>query len=52
MKVVDILGQVLLKSEPNQTKAMINGTALAPGIYFVQVLINGKLTTLKMNVVR
>ncbi|MGP8217222.1 MAG: T9SS type A sorting domain-containing protein [Bacteroidia bacterium] len=52
LKVIDILGQVMYQSEPQQSKTVIKGAQLAPGIYFVQVLVNDKLTTMKMNVIK
>jgi len=52
LKVIDILGQVMLQSEPQQSKAVIKGELLAPGVYFVQVIVNGKPVTLKMNVIK
>ncbi len=52
LKVVDILGQVVFQSEPKQTKAEIKCNVLAPGVYLVQIQVNGNLINKRLNVVR
>ena len=48
LEVYDTNGRLLLKLQPNQTKAIISGDALVNGVYILKITQSGKITTRKI----
>lgn len=51
-KIMDVLGQVVSQAQPGKSKVIINSGALNQGVYFIQAIINGKVVTTRMSVIR
>lgn len=52
MKIVNLNGEVVLESEPNQAKEQINTNTLSSGVYFVKLRVNGNVITKKLVVTK
>ena len=48
LEVYDANGRLLVKLQPNQTKAIIPGEALVNGVYILKITQSGKITTRKI----
>lgn len=52
MRIVNLNGEVVLESEPNQAKEQINTNTLSSGVYFVKLRVNGNVITKKLVVTK
>jgi hypothetical protein len=52
VEVYDVLGQLAYTGEPNASNIEINTTELNQGVYFVKILVDGKLITKKIKVIK
>lgn len=52
LRIVDLLGKVMIQSEPKSIKVNVDTHNLNQGIYFVQIVVNDKLITKRLEIVR
>jgi hypothetical protein len=52
VEIYDVLGQIAFKGEFNNSKVEINTATLNQGVYFIKVLVDDKLITKKMKVIK
>ena len=50
--ILDITGKVVLESNPESSKEVINTTSLSNGTYFVKITVNNNVVTKKMEIVK
>lgn len=52
VEIYDVLGQIAYTGEPKNSKVEISTSELQQGVYFVKILVDDKLITKKMKVIR
>ena len=52
IELTNILGQVIYSSQPQISKVDINTSELQQGVYFVRILVEGKMITRKLEIVK
>ncbi|MCX6297067.1 MAG: T9SS type A sorting domain-containing protein [Bacteroidetes bacterium] len=52
VEIYDVLGQIMYSGEPNSSKLQINTSKLNQGVYLVKVLVDNKIITKKMKVIK
>ncbi len=52
VEIYDVLGQIMFTGEPNSSKLQVNTSELSQGVYLVKIMVDNKLITKKMKVIK